>query len=163
MTEYMKPCAVVCCVLYIVLFLFLPVLSVALVGIGFSGADLMGQSGWVWLVLVCGVGMGVCALVLPGKIAALVSLVGALIPLISFLLIRGQVLDVGNTVSGVLGLGGAGRIVSGAISSVLKIGVGTILSMICGIGSAVLCFLSEGQGRATTRTPGLGNDTGDEW
>ena len=154
-SNYFKLGALGCCVLYLVLYLFLPVVSIPFVGVGASASQAMSVTGWPWLVIIGGVAMGVCALLLPGKKAAIVSLVGAFLPLISFALIKG---DITGVVGGI-GLG----VVANYAGALFNIGLGVILAMLCGIGSAVLCFLSDGQGKATTRTPGLGSDTGDEW
>ena len=204
--DVMKYCAIGCCVLYILLFLVLPVITYAVLPsllssvdmAGFTkgsltGADVMGDIGWVWAVLVCGVAMGVCALLLPGKKAAIVSLAGAFIPLIAFLLIKGDnalgtliyrqmsknsavgvvnaLVGIGTSIVNGISAGAGNELAKGledGVNELLKalelgIGVGTILSMICGFGSAILCFLSDSPGKAVTRTPGLGSDMGDEW
>ena len=158
--SYFKLGALGCCVLYLILYLFLPVVSIAFVGLGVSPSQIMSVSFWPWLVVIGGVAMGVCALLLPAKPAAIVSLAGAFLPLITFLTIKGQITGAAGGVANMIGAGSVVNTVAGAL---LNIGLGAILAMLCGFGSAVLCFLSEGQGRATTRTPGLGTDTGDEW
>ena len=159
----LKLCAVGCCVLYILLFLFLPEFTVALIGIGVSGADMLQFSGWGWLVIISGVAMGACALLLPGKVAAIVSGIGAFMPLFSLLFLKSQITGLARGATGSIGAGVLGGTVDSIIGYAVQVGSGVILAIICGLGSAVLCFLSEGQSKATTRTAGLGSDTGDEW
>ena len=154
MNNYFKLGAAGCCVLYLLLYLFLPVLALPFVGIGASGSQLLSAVFWPWLVIIGGIAMGVCAMLLEGKPAALVSLLGAFLPMVSFLAIRGQVSGLANSIVPVVG---------NYAGALLNMGLGVILPMLCGFGSAVLCFLSDGQGRTHEHSAGLGKDDGNEW
>lgn len=154
----LKICAVVCCVLYLFTFMFLPFVSVDIYRYsGFvakNGIDLL-FSALGWLVVFTAIAMGICAFVLPGKAGAVVSLVGTFIPLIVFMVIRSdptvvykQILEAGSK-TGII---------------VFSAGAGMILPMLFALGSAVLCFLSSLSRPTRTHSAGVtANDDIDEW
>ena len=149
--------AVVCCFLYVIAFLLLPFVMVVILPV--QGAQLL-STFWGWLVLAAGIAMGICAMLVDGKIAAIVSGVGALVPLIVFYTAPGAILKSFIPAD----LGSAGNL-AGSVVSVyaVQIGAGAILPLILGIGSAVLCFLSGQNRKPKNITAGLGAETDDDW
>ena len=159
MRQAMKPCAIGCCVAYILCYLFLPFIAVKLVGFGVSGLDMFSLSPWCYLPLIAGIAMGVCSLLAPGKVAASVCLGGAFIPLIVFFLVRSSLI---KDVTGLTSLGLSSLGMSG-ISAILTIGAGVVLSIVLGIAAAVLCFLAENMSPPPKRTAGLSAESEDDW
>ena len=150
--------AAICCFLYVISFLVLPFIVIITV-MTIPGSQLL-STAWGWIVLLTGIAMGVCALLVDGKIAGIVSGVGAIVPLIVFFVAPGSLL--GSIIPA--DLGGISGIASSFLGRyVFQIGVGVILPMLFGIGSAVLCFLSEYKKKPKQITAGLGADTDDDW
>ncbi len=165
MNQGLKIGGAVCGLFYILAILFLPFLS--LLGIyNVSGVDIMNLSSWIFVPLAAGLAMTVCAFILPGKTGAIVSAVCTLMPLLAFFLVRNDLTSMGlMAVSQGLSHSGLGNIgiTDAAVSYVIRVGAGVIVSMILGCGSTVLCFLSEGKYKPKSQTPGLTADGGDEW
>ena len=154
--------AAACAIVYLLLYLFLPFMSVALVSFGFSGSDAMSLSAWCYIPLVLGIAMAVCSLFLPGKISAAVAVVGAFMPLLVFFIVRGELTGDVSTMIGINNIPGLSSIL-GQVSAVFKLGIGGVLSMIAGIGCAILCFLSDSVQKPAARTAGLGADEDSDW
>ncbi len=151
--------ALACCVVYIFSFLFLPYITVKFTQIGVSGLDCMSVSFWAYLVLIAGIAAAVCSMVAEAKTAAVVCLVAAFITLVSFFLIRADAAGLlGNLVGG-----GASSSVTMGINIITTLGFGPVISILCGIGGAVLCFLSENASKPRTITPGISSNSDDEW
>ncbi len=159
-TNWKKLAAMGCSVLYILLYLFLPVIAVKLLGVGASGMDLFSLSVWSYLPLVAGIAMAICAIVTSPKAGGAVCIVGAFIPLITYFIVNGEIVGGVASISGVSALS---PLLGMGANVIFTVGAGVILPMLLGIGAAVLCFLSDMQPKATTRTAGLGSDEGDEW
>lgn len=147
--KYFKPCAIGMCVLYLIFILALPFIVLSARGMSEDGSfsEVIDDTGWVVLPLICGIIMAIAVAVLPGKKAAIVCAAGALMALISFWLVKGYYDDKLGIVKGYASL---------------KIGAGPILALICGIIAAVLCYMSDQSPRRDT-TPGVGRGNGNEW
>ena len=161
MSNYMRPIAVFFAFLYVIFFMLAPVVSINQIALyGYSsteseiinGGVLMLICAWPILPAIFGVMMGIFAMVLPGKIAAIINGISAFVPLFTFWFILGM--DEFKLV------GNLGRMVS---YNPFSIGYGTILSIICGVICAVLCFFPDFSAAPKTRTAGLGTDVGNEW
>ena len=160
MRNNLKLFAAGCCLIYLVVYLFLPFVSIVLIGIGAPAINMMSISAWCYLPLLCGIAMLICSLVLPGKPSGIICAVGAFIPLITFFIVQTSV------VSNALAL--FGTVVSSmgtaAISQALTVGIGPILALIAGAFASALCFLSEGKlQKPVQHTAGLGSTEDDEW
>lgn len=141
-----------CGVLYLLAFLFLPFVAIKLIGIGVNGADTISISGWAVLPLVAGIVMIVAPLVLDSKIAMIVDIVGAFLPLIVYFIILDTVVGGGLEMLGLAKqLGG---LATGAISKALTVGLGVFLDILLGLGGAFVCVLAgqAGGGRSRRRT-----------
>lgn len=150
--------AAVCCFLYVITFLVLPFIVIIAI-LSVPGSQLL-STFWGWIVLLTGIAMGICALLVDGKTAGIVSGVGALIPLIVFFVAPGSL--IGSIIPADLG-GVSGIATSFLGRYAFQIGVGVILPMLFGIGSAALCFLSEYKRTPKQITAGLGAETDDDW
>lgn len=150
-----------CSILYILLYMFLPVIAVKLSGVGFSGMDLFSFTVWGFLPLIAGIAMAICVMVAPSKIAGGVCIGGAFIPLITYFILQSEI--VGGVASSFSGGSGLGSFLHIGASAVLTVGAGVILPMLLGIGAAVLCFLGEMQPKAKQRSFGFGSGEDDEW
>lgn len=159
-TNWKNLAAMGCSILYILLYLFLPVIAVKLIGVGASGMDLFSLSVWSYLPLVAGIAMAICAVVTPPKSGGIVCIVGAFIPLITYFILNGEIVSGVATLSGVSGMN---SVLGMGANAIFTVGAGVILPLLLGIGAAVFCFLSDMQPKGTTRTAGLGTDEGDEW
>ncbi len=154
--------AAACGAVYILSILFLPFLSVF--GYVINGSTLISFVSWVYLPLVAGVVIIVCSLACPGKIGGIVSIVCAVIALISFFIIRSAVSGLGLSAANQIAGGSIPMGMGGMLTQFVQVGFGVILAMIAGAGSAVLCFLSEGNMvRPKSQSVGLTSDNGDEW
>ncbi|MBR2661545.1 MAG: hypothetical protein IKE15_09110 [Clostridia bacterium] len=139
-----------CFLLYIISFLFLPYVA-EMGGYGHSGVDCFFVSGWAYLILATGIAAAICTMTVPAKPAAVICLAAALIALIAFFPIRMEVAARMN------------RVTTNGIYVVPTAGFGLVLCILCGIGAAVLCFLSEYASKPVKHTPGLTADPDDEW
>ena len=158
--SWMKWAALGCCVLYLLLFLVLPFIAVRGIGIlGVNGADLMSSTFWAFLPLFAGIAMGVCTMVASDKTAGAVCICGAVIPLITFFIVRGSVINGALSLAGLSG-GGIGGYLG---NKVFTIGAGAILPILLGAAAAVFCFLSGNAHRPVERTAGLGAGQDDDW
>ncbi len=147
--------AAACGAAYILSILFLPFLSI--MNQPFSGMEIMSDIGWVYLSLAAGLAILICALVCPGKIGGIVSIIGAVTALISFFLVKPEA---GGLVRSYFSQMGKGNYYYIGIG----IGAGVILAALLAAGSAVLCFLADGNlGRPKSQSVGLTSDNGDEW
>ncbi len=149
-----------CSILYILLYLFLPVIAVKLIGVGASGMDLFSLSVWSYLPLVAGIAMAVCAMVTPPKTGGIVCIVGAFIPLITYFILNGEIVSGVASISGIPALN---PLLGMGANVIFTVGTGVILPLLLGIGAAVFCFLSDMQPKATTRTSGFSSGEDDEW
>lgn len=150
-----KICAACCWGVYIVVFLFLPFIEAA--GYGIAGMDMISYvNSWCIVPLIVGFAVGVCVLLLPAKIGGALSIFGTFVTLITFLLVRSYGLPILTEY-----LGRVSSVVMGLLH--VGMGFGTVLCVLLGIGSAVLCFMSGFNRRPKTRNPGLTSDSGDEW
>lgn len=157
-----KLIAAACALVYLLLYLFLPFMSVALTSFGFSGSDAMSLSAWCYIPLVCGIAMVICSIFLPGKISAIIAAVGAFMPLLVFFIVRGELTGDVSALIGIDRIPGLSAVL-GRVSAVFKLGIGGVLSMISGVGCAVLCFLSDSLQKPAARTAGLGVDEDSDW
>ena len=158
--NWKKLTAMGCSILYVLLYLFLPVLALKLVGIGASGSDLFSITAWSYLPLIMGIGMAVCAVVAPSKVSGAVCTVGVFIPLITYFIIRSQIIS--NTIS-LTGISGLGSMVGIGTNAIFTVGAGVVLPILLGIGASVLCFLADQYSRPKERTPGLSAGADDDW
>ena len=161
-TNWKKLTAMGCSILYIILYLFLPVLSFKLFGIGvkgIAGADLLSETVWSWLPLLAGIAMAVCSMVLPSVPAGIVCGAGAFMPLFAYFMLKRMIVS-NASFSGTSGLD---SLLSMGTEALLSMGVGVILPILLGIGAAVLCFLSELGGRPKERTAGFSAGADDDW
>ena len=158
--NWQKLCAMGCSILYVVAFLFCPVLAVILGGIGLSGRVLLSGMNvigiWPLLPLLFGIAMAVCSLVAPGKVGGIVCCVGTIIPLITYFAIQGMATGMASGIAGSSVVGSLGGMF-------FTMGAGVILPMILGAGAAVLCFLSGAQSRPKERTAGYSAGQDDDW
>ena len=160
-TSWKNLSAMGCSILYILLYLFLPIIAVKLIGIGLTGMTLFSVSIWSYLPLAGGIAMAICALIAPPKVSGIVCIIGTFIPLITYLIVNSDILNGVVSLSGVPGIGSAISIGSGAI---LTVGAGVILPMLLGICATVFCFLPDTQIRKSTeRTAGFSAGSDDEW
>lgn len=160
MRNNLKLFAAGCCLIYLLVYLFLPMVAIVLVGIGAPAMNLMSVSVWCYLPLICGIAMLICSITLPGRTSGIICAIGAFLPLITFFIVRTSVISNALSLFGsaISSLGVAG------ISQVLTVGVGPILALVAGIGAAVLCFLSEGtSAKPASRAAGLSSSEDDEW
>ena len=148
--------AAACCFMYLLAFLLLPFVMIVILPV--LGSQLLSTI-WGWIVLAAGLTMGACAILADGKIASIVSAVGALVPLIVFFIAPGEILA--SFIPAELGI----RQLAGSVVSIyaVRIGAGVILTLLLGIASAVLCFLSEQNRKPRNITAGLGAETDDDW
>lgn len=141
--RYMKPCAVVLCLAYVIFILACPFFiikaSASMLGVsqsmseGTSFSDVVDETGWPILAVVTGVLMGAAVCFLPGKPACGVCLVGTFLVLVSFWLSKGHFDDQLKALnSSLMGMGSAS----------MNLGTGPILAMICGALAAALCWMS---------------------
>ncbi len=149
-----------CSILYILLYLFLPVIAVKLLGVGASGMDLFSLSVWSYLPLIAGIAMAVCALVTPPQTGGVVCIVGAFIPLITYFILSGEIVGGVASLSGVPGMS---SLLGMGANAIFTVGAGVILPMLLGIGAAVLCFLSDMKPKMVKRTSGFSANEDDEW
>ena len=163
-----KLCAAGCCVAYVLTFLLLPFIAIKLIGIGISGMDCMQLNGLCYLPLLMGIGMAVCCFVLPGKTAAVVCGIGAFLPLIIYFPVQNGLVSDGLALAGTIikGLASAlSGIGSYVVGQILTLGIGVFLPMLCGIGAAVLCYLSDNvtYKKSTEKIPGYSSDPDGDW
>ena len=155
----MKLLSAGCVLLGFILMLFLPFVSVILVGIGLNGIKMFQISLLMILPLIASVVMIGAALGLQNKAAGTAILaVGAFIPLICEEIIEGQCASV---IMGLLGETAAA--VTGLASVVLSPGLGVILYLVLSLVAAVLFFMSESAAFGRKKhgtTPGIGMDDG---
>lgn len=158
--------AVGCSFAYLLTFLLLPYLGVTILGL-FSapGMDCLQINVLCYLPLIAGIAMIICSFVLPGKKAAIVNAIGAFIPLIVFSPIRSSYLNGGASLMDLI-IPGISSFLSGvagkAAERFITFGVGGVLSILFGIGAAVLCFLSDNV-QQTKRTPGPSPSPDEDW
>lgn len=148
--------ALACCVVHIISFLFLPYVEVIRLNTrSVSGLVCMSVSFWACLVLIAGIAAAICSMIAPAKTAAVVCLVAAFITIVSFFLVRAFAAELLGAFAGV----------DASYSRTVRmiIGPGLIISFICGIVGAVLCFLSENASRPRTISPGISANSDDEW
>ena len=161
-TSWKNLTAMGCSILYIILYLFLPVLSFRLFGFGvkgIAGADLLSETVWSWLPLLAGIAMAVCCVILPAVPAGIVCGGGAFMPLLTYFILKRMIIS-NASFSGSSGLD---LLLGRGAEAILSMGVGVILPILLGIGAAVLCFLSELGGRPKERTAGFSTGADDDW
>ena len=153
--RYLKPCAIILCLAYVILILTCPFFifkASANYGVsqslseGVSFSDVVDKTGWPILAIVTGVIMGAAVWFLPGKPAAAACLVGTFLVLVSFWLSKGYFDDQMKILNvGLLGVG----------SVSINLGTGPILAMVCGALAAVFCWMAgqTPQPRRGTPTP----------
>ena len=149
-----------CCLVYLLAFLLLPLVTNRLMLTSASGIDCLSVSVWAYLVLAAGIAAAVCTLIAPPKAAAAVCLAAAFIAIFSFFLLRKDTAVLfASYVGGGMSSGAAATGIT--VSSVM--GYGPVLAMLCGIAAAVLCFLSGRRPKTRQITPGLTANPDDEW
>ena len=149
-----------CGLVYIVLFLFLPFLRVRLTRLGLTGVDCLSASMWSYLVLLSGIAAIICAFAAPPKVAAIVFLAAALIPLPVFLIVRA---DLANSPLTIISGDTQTGLSSAALNGALTVGFGMVMTVIAGIGGAILCFLAGSVSPRREITPGYSANIDDEW
>ena len=148
-TETENLIAAGCGVLYLLVFLFLPFVAVKLIGIGVTGADVMTISGWAVLPLIAGIVMILVPLLVEPKIAMIVDIVCAFVPLMVYFIVLDTVIGGGLEL---LGLGKQiGNLATGAIGKALTVGLGIVLDILFGLGGAFVCILAEHAGAGSRR------------
>ena len=152
-----------CSILYILLFLFLPVISIKAFGYnvsGYSGMDLLSETAWSYLPLIFGIGMAVCAMVTPSIVGGIVCSVGSIMPMITYFGIRGSIIRGEFGIDSVFEYGFRDFAL---LSESMTVGAGVIIPILLGIGAAVLCFLANLGSRPKERTAGFSAGTDDDW
>ena len=152
--------AIGCCILYILLYLFLPVIAVKLIGIGASGINLFSVSVWSYLPLIAGIGMAICSILTPPKVGGIVCSIGTFIPLIAYFIINGEIV---SGAASLISIPGMDSVIGMGANAIFTVGAGVVLPMLLGICAAVFCFLGGMQPKATERTAGFSAGSDDEW
>lgn len=151
-----------CGVLYLLVFLFLPFVAIKLIGIGVNGADVISISRWAVLPLAAGIVMIVVPLVLDSKIAMIVDIVGAFLPLIVYFIILDTVVGGGLEMLGLAKQ--LGDLATGAISKALTVGLGVFLDILLGLGGAFACVLAGQAGGGNRRRRSYEpTSSGEDW
>lgn len=145
---------------YILLFLFLPFLRVRLTRLGLTGVDCLSASIWSYLVLIFGIAAIVCAFAAPAKVAAMIFLAAAFIPLPVFLIVRA---DLANNSLTIISGDSQAELNSVVLNGALTAGFGMVMSVIFDIGGAILCFLAGSVSPRREVTPGYSANIDDEW
>ena len=152
--------AMCCSILYILLYLFLPVIAVKFIGIGASGINLFSVSVWSYLPLIAGIGMAICSVITAPKAGGIVCCIGTFIPLITYFIINAEVL---SGAASLIGIPGMDSVIGMGANAIFTVGAGVVLPMLLGICAAVFCFLGCMQSKATDRTAGFSAGSDDEW
>ena len=100
----MRIIAAVCAVFYLVVFLFAPVLSVILFGVGLNGLTLMKVSLVAMLPMFFCLAMVLCSLLAPRLPAGVVCAVSAFVPLIVACVLKNEIVALGSTATTLLDL-----------------------------------------------------------
>ena len=142
-----------CSFLYIICFLFLPVICERFTSFGLSGIDCLSYSPIAGILPIIAGAVMILLIFLNDKgfVPGIVCGICAFMPLISFAIMKSSV--------------PSGSAVISIITSIAAtVGVGVILPMLLGIAAAVLCFLSD---RNTPPKPqreaGLGSTIDEDW
>lgn len=149
-----------CCLMYVLLYLFLPVLAVKLIGIGASGMDLFSVTVWSYLPLIMGIAMALCAVLTPSRVGGAVCIVGAFVPLITYFIIRSLIIRDAGLLTGVSGLS---SVIGIGTNVIFTVGAGVVLPILLGTGAAVFCFLADQAAKPKERTAGFSAGSDDDW
>ena len=145
----LKIIAAVLCFVFLLAFLFMPLMVInRLTGESFAGASLLSWSFWGYFVLAAGIAMGVCALLLNGKISGIICMAGAFMPLVAFFAASAAM---------------PADMVRAYSVQTIGMGIGAVLPIFPAVAAGVLCFLSELNRRPKKHSAGLGAETDDEW